>query len=524
MPFVGARGVRVPSRILIGLPAATVVTALFVSGLPGGPGAFRAFAQSTTPTIKLMNPDATTSAEISAKDDTEDTTYHLAAWISNPPPSPTVQFSYQPEDGVEQDIVCADTGSPDATPVTADTYDCDWSLAGIEDGGGTLRAKLYSGVSKVVEDAEEVTIDATGQTVEIVRPRHGEQAAFQTASDGTVGTTIDVRTSGPGTPEGDEGTQRVTVYYSISPPGVEPAFEECGSKDTTGGTQDTVTCTMADDDPATPQKENDPARVTAIAATAGDTDEGPEPGVCTEPDVLLCDQEDLDAADAHRVFVAGATPTPTETGIQTPTQSPSTTAALPSERDVTFDVDRPRVVAGGRIVLSGRIFSENEGCTDAQEFVRIRRRNHGTDRYRNFAGLNTDGEGAFTLATRVKRSADYVARAPAHDDCERASSTPVSVLVKVKMQIAVSDVTPRKGQLIEIKSSVRPQHDGTRLVLQRKKGRRWVRFMSTDLNRRSIGGFVVRAGFRSRTFRTKWVSQSSANASNVSRMVRVRTH
>ena len=128
------------------------------------------------------------------------------------------------------------------------------------------------------------------------------------------------------------------------------------------------------------------------------------------------------------------------------------------------------------------------------------------------------------MALSPAEVADYIAVAPANAQCAEASSDPVTVLVKVLMQILPSDKTPQRGERIRIKSSVRPQHDGTRLILQRKKGRRWVTIDRTTLNKRSIGNFTVRASFNSRTFRTKWKSQHADHETGTSKAVRIRTH
>lgn len=517
---VAARLPRAGARPALALVVVLLALAVILSGLPAGPSSPTAFAQATAPKIVLLNPDSSTSPEISAKSDTEDTTYHLVAWVSDAPLDAVVQFKYQADGEPELGITCADSGTADAVAATPDTYECDWGLAGVEDGAGTVRAELYSGGPLVAQDEEPVTVDHAGQTVEIVRPRQGEEVGFTRGTEGSGGT-IDFKTSGPGTPSGDEGTQRVTVYYSTAAPGTEPVFTACGTKETTGGTQDSVRCDMAANDPATPEDESDPARVTAVAATAGDTDEGTSPVPCSEPDVPLCDQEDVDAADAHRV--AGPPPptptaSPTETG--TPTQGPTTPPAG-SDRTVSFSADRRVIVAGRRVVFSGRILSEDPSCADGDEFVRISRRRHGTDRYRILTGVNTDASGRFALRTRQKRNADYIAVAPSHDQCRHAGSSPVSVLVKVRIQIAASDTTPPRGEMVRIQSSVRPQHDRTKLILQRQKGRRWVRFMVARLDRRSVASFVFRAGFDEARFRTRWRSQSTANQGNTSTALRI---
>jgi hypothetical protein len=179
--------------------------------------------------------------------------------------------------------------------------------------------------------------------------------------------------------------------------------------------------------------------------------------------------------------------------------------------------------AGRQVTFSGQILSNTASCTD-DEFVRIRRRIHGTNKFKSLFGAQTDAEGNFSVKRRAKKSADYIAVAPADDQCQRASSDPVSVLVKVVLQILPSDKTPERGTSIRFKSSVRPQHDGSRLILQRKKGRRWVKVAVTRLNKRSIGNFLVEVNFNQRTFRTKWPKQHKDHIGNTSRAVTIKSH
>lgn len=696
--------------VLIGL----LVTVLALQGLASvKPGGFEAFAQTTptAPTIKLINPDSTTSNEISAKSDGADNTYHLVAWVANPPANAVVQFKYTP-DGTNQpelSITCADTGTQNARQATADTYECDWNLAGVSAGGGTLRAQLYSSTGKVAEDEEAVEVDPDGQTVELIYPAQGQSVGFYKGPDGIASGMIDVTTSAPGTPAGDEGTQRVTVYYSMSAPGAEPVFEECGTEDVTGGVRESIRCDVGPDNTSTAANEADISRITAIAATTGDTDEdvATSPGNPCTPPALECDVPDIDSADAHRasgyeqdpaaisvtpqthqatagrcsqiitavvtdanarpvvgvnvdVHAAGptdnlffddddsttpntsrhkapenhpteasancetpadqppnfagtqgdhdrveadlkhiestdatgtndegkftfqlfsvdaggtqitvwadedgddvfcqneasgiasigwnqtppsptgaeaaqpcATPTGSPTG--TPTPAASNTTARPTNtatstgpttaRTVTMSVDKGSVVAGRQVTFSGQILSGDRTCTD-NEFVQIRRRVFGTTTFQDMLTTASDAQGRFTFTRRVTQSADYVAVATAHDNCREATSGEVSVLVKVKLAIIASDTTPSRGDRVRIKSAVTPQHDGTKLILQRKKGKRWVKVDAKNLNRRSRAQFVITANFGSRTFRTLWRSQDAEHETNKSRGITIRT-
>ncbi len=124
---------------------------------------------------------------------------------------------------------------------------------------------------------------------------------------------------------------------------------------------------------------------------------------------------------------------------------------------------------------------------------------------------------------RPTKSADYIAVVEAEDNCEGDISDEVTVLVRVKLRITPSENTPDRGERIRIKGSVRPQHDGTKMILQRKKNGRFVRFKVDTLNRRSFANYVFRARFNRAVFRVKWRSQDDDHVGNTSRQITIRT-
>lgn len=316
--------------VLVGLLATLLALEGFATVRSGG--GFQAFAQATggVGTIKLVNPDTSTSNVISAESDTVDTAYHLVAWVANAPSGAVVQFKYDSdaENTPEVNINCIETNSPNARFVSPDTYECHWNLTGIEDGdSGTLRAVLYNDAgTQSSQDSETVTIDHTAQTVEIVYPTQAGRVGFYTGSDGVATAMIDVRSSAaePASEDAVTGTEvheRVDVYYSAAPPGAEPDFVLCGSGEVDGGTQESIRCDIADN-PETAGRENDPTRVTAIAAVPVHVEDGPvEPaGDLPDPDF----SEDAGAADAHRAFGYEQDPTTVTITNQTQTKDVGT--------------------------------------------------------------------------------------------------------------------------------------------------------------------------------------------------------
>jgi hypothetical protein len=177
----------------------------------------------------------------------------------------------------------------------------------------------------------------------------------------------------------------------------------------------------------------------------------------------------------------------------------------------------------GRVRLGGEISSSDASCTD-EETVEIARRLHGTDTFTEFGTAVTDEDGVFTAIFRAPASADYRAVAPAHDNCADASSSPVTIEVRAAVRISTSDRRPARGTDVRIVVRVSPAHRGTEVLLERKKGNRFVRVAAADLSRRGRATFTVTAGWRGdRTFRGKWVAQDDDHESSTSRGLEIHT-
>lgn len=216
---------------------------------------------------------------------------------------------------------------------------------------------------------------------------------------------------------------------------------------------------------------------------------------------------------------ASPTATPTRTSTGSPTASPSPGTS----RTVTLVASDAKVEFGDEITLSGRIISSDSSCTD-NEFVRILDRIHGTSGFNDRTSTTTDAQGSFSATIVVRSSADYQAVAPAHDNCQDASSDPATVLVKVKVSSTASKFRPERGETVRFVGKVTPNHRGTKAILQRKKGQRWVKVAVDQLNQRSRFRFVVDADWRrERVFRVLWRSQDDDHAAGRSRNMRIIT-
>ncbi len=265
---------------------------------------------STGPTIEFLNPDDDTSTEISDKFDV-DNAYHLNAFVNEVPVNPAVEFEIQNTSSTNAEI----TNIGLADRVGNDTFELFWQtpLNSLEDGEFILRAILFSGGNEVDRDEETVLINrespasplddpepGPAETVEITSPENGETLGFFTDASGTSRIIIEGVPSVAGsTPDPDSpGTNFIRGFYSLTPPGDEPEWTDCGfqrsSSDddaTTTRRETRVRCTLT--------SGQNPRFITAVALVANDT-----PPTRAGPSASFDD-----SGDAHRVFAELQNPT-----------------------------------------------------------------------------------------------------------------------------------------------------------------------------------------------------------------------
>ncbi|HEX2296089.1 MAG TPA: hypothetical protein VHN37_12375 [Actinomycetota bacterium] len=225
---------------------------------------------------------------------------------------------------------------------------------------------------------------------------------------------------------------------------------------------------------------------------------------------------------------SGSQTTSSPSGSATTSRPPSGTTGTSSSpqqssRNVSLFASTNEVVFPGQVTLSGTITSPDGSCEDAGEFVRIDRRILGQSDYSLFETRNTDADGRFELSFNSTQSAQYIATATAHDNCAEATSSPQTVTVKVKITARSGRRSVPRGQSVGIVGRVQPDHDGTTVLLQRRRGSRWVTIDRDELNVRSRYRFVVDANWRGRrVFRTLWRSQDEEHETNNSKRVVIR--
>jgi hypothetical protein len=109
------------------------------------------------------------------------------------------------------------------------------------------------------------------------------------------------------------------------------------------------------------------------------------------------------------------------------------------------------------VALSGKV----KGAKQATG-VTLERRAANATAFVPAGTATTDANGDFSFADRPAKSSVYRVTSGT------AASREVAVAVAPLVGLKVGDSTPRRGRRVRLKGTVRPQHDGARVAIQRK--------------------------------------------------------
>ena len=110
------------------------------------------------------------------------------------------------------------------------------------------------------------------------------------------------------------------------------------------------------------------------------------------------------------------------------------------------------------VALTGKVKGGKQGIP-----VALERRDADQTAFVPAATATTDANGDFSFAQRPSVSSVYRVTAGT------ATSPEIAVAVAPLVGLKVSDSTPRKGQRVRFRGTVRPKHNGTRVAIQRKR-------------------------------------------------------
>jgi hypothetical protein len=120
---------------------------------------------------------------------------------------------------------------------------------------------------------------------------------------------------------------------------------------------------------------------------------------------------------------------------------------------------QPSTVTFGRAVtLSGKLTGPNNSGRQ----VTLRSDPFPFDNFDNAGNATTNAQGDYTLTQSPALNTRYQARSGNEE------SGIVTVLVRPRVSLRLSDSTPRRGQRVRFSGRVCPEHDGSRVALQRR--------------------------------------------------------
>jgi hypothetical protein len=133
----------------------------------------------------------------------------------------------------------------------------------------------------------------------------------------------------------------------------------------------------------------------------------------------------------------------------------------PKAGSLTLKPSADQITYSTPVTLTGKVKGAKAGVV-----VTLERRAADATAFVPAGTATTDGNGDYTFTQRPAKSSVFRATAATTPPATSAD-TPVAVAPLVGLR--VSDSTPRKGQRVRFRGTVRPQHDGTRVAIQRKR-------------------------------------------------------
>jgi hypothetical protein len=141
--------------------------------------------------------------------------------------------------------------------------------------------------------------------------------------------------------------------------------------------------------------------------------------------------------------------------------APGVAQKPPKPGSLTLRTSADQVTFSNPVTLNGKVKGAKAGV-----LVSLERRSTDAAAFVPAATVATNRNGDFSFTQRPSKSTVYRATAATTPP---AVSREVTTAVAPLVGLRVGDRTPRKGQRVRFRGTVRPQHDGTRVAIQRKR-------------------------------------------------------
>jgi hypothetical protein len=187
----------------------------------------------------------------------------------------------------------------------------------------------------------------------------------------------------------------------------------------------------------------------------------------------------------------------------------------PGQAAVTIKTSAPVIVFANPVTITGSVKRAKAGVP-----VTVERRATTETVFKPVATVLTDSQGDYRVDDHPSVNSVYRAIAATVPPAQSAETT---VLVRPRVSFRVSDSTPSAGQRVRFRGTVRPQHDGRRVAIQRRRADgTWATVVRTRL--RDAGEEFSRYRRRVRIRRTStWRVRIAAHADHAAGFSRRRT-
>jgi hypothetical protein len=129
-----------------------------------------------------------------------------------------------------------------------------------------------------------------------------------------------------------------------------------------------------------------------------------------------------------------------------------------SPGNLTLAAQPSTVTFGRAVTLSGKLTGNNNSGRP----VTLRSDPFPFDNFDNAGNATTNAQGDYSLTQTPSLNTRYQARSGNEE------SAIVTVLVRPTVSLRLSDSTPRRGQRVRFSGRVCPEHDGSRVAIQRR--------------------------------------------------------
>jgi hypothetical protein len=150
---------------------------------------------------------------------------------------------------------------------------------------------------------------------------------------------------------------------------------------------------------------------------------------------------------------------------------PLAASSAPPVRSLSLGASPNPVVYGKATILSGKL----TGANNAGKTVTLQEDPYPFGNFSNAGNATTGADGSYAFTRKPPVNTRYRTRQGNLD------SSVVTELVRIRVNLLLSDSTPAAGERVTFSGRACPAHDGDRVAIQRRGARRWRTVKRTTL-------------------------------------------